>query len=189
MARLALAAGRGGERSAGRRGCCGAARARAGRAHHRRRRARGRGRHAVPARRQSERARRGARRARGAGARGRERQAAGSLSAARVVSLGSAGFCVELGDSLAPETNARVRALDRELARRPFDGFLEAVPTLRSLLVLYDGAAIRPGAVARELEARLARLEAAPPVPGRLHELPTRYGGEDGPDLEALARG
>jgi KipI family sensor histidine kinase inhibitor len=110
------------------------------------------------------------------------------LSVARLAPLGSAGFCVELGDSLAPETNARVRALDRELARRPFDGFREAVPTLRSLLVLYDTATIRPAAVARELESRLARLDSAPAAPARLHELKTRYGGEDGPDLEALAR-
>jgi KipI family sensor histidine kinase inhibitor len=110
------------------------------------------------------------------------------LSAPRLAPLGSAAFCVELGDSLAAETNALVRALDRELERRPFDGFREAVPTLRSLLVLYDAAAIRPAAVARELEARLARLDAAPATAGRLHALETRYGGEDGPDLEPLAR-
>jgi antagonist of KipI len=110
------------------------------------------------------------------------------LSFPRLAPLGSAAYCVELGDSLASETNARVRALDRELARRPFDGLREAVPTLRSLLVLYDVAAIRPAAVVRELETRLARLDAAPATPGRLHALETRYGGEDGPDLVALAR-
>ena len=111
------------------------------------------------------------------------------MSGARLAPLGSAGFCVELGDSLTAATNARVRALDRALERRPFDGLLEAVPTLCSLLVLYDGAAIRPAAVARELEARIADLESAPASPGRLHELKTRYGGEDGPDLAVLARG
>jgi KipI family sensor histidine kinase inhibitor len=110
------------------------------------------------------------------------------LSGARLAPLGSGAFSVELGDTLSADTNARVRALDRALAKQPFDGFLEAVPTLRSLLVLYDGAAIRPQAVVRELEARLAGLDAAPAPPGRLHELETRYGGEDGPDLEALAR-
>jgi len=110
------------------------------------------------------------------------------LSFPRLAPLGSAAFCVELGAELASETNARVRALDRELERRPFDGFREAVPTLRSLLVLYDAAAIRPAAVVRELEARLGHLDSAPATPGRLHALETRYGGEDGPDLEALAR-
>ena len=64
---------------------------------------------------------------------------------------------------------------------------LEAVPTLRSLLVLYDALASGPAAVARELRARLGS-DAAPLAPGRLHEIPTLYGGEDGPDLEPLAR-
>ena len=71
------------------------------------------------------------------------------MSFPRLVPLGTAAWSVELGGTLDPATNARVRALDRELALRPFDGFLEAVPTLRSLLVLYDAAAIRPAAVAR----------------------------------------
>jgi KipI family sensor histidine kinase inhibitor len=109
------------------------------------------------------------------------------LSLTRVLPLGSAGFSVELGDTLDDATNARVRALDRELALRPFPGFVEAVPTLRSLLVLYDERAVRPMAVARELAARLD-VESAPLRPGRLHEVPTLYGGDAGPDLAALAR-
>jgi KipI family sensor histidine kinase inhibitor len=109
------------------------------------------------------------------------------LSDPRILPLGSAGFSVELGSGLDEATNARVRALDRALALRPFPGFVEAVPTLRSLLVLYDERAGRPAQVARELLGRLA-VESAPLVPGRLHEIPTLYGGEAGPDLEALAR-
>jgi KipI family sensor histidine kinase inhibitor len=110
------------------------------------------------------------------------------LSHARVLPLGNAGWSVELGDTLEMETNARVRALDRELAERPFPGFLEAVPTLRSLLVVYDERGARPAAVGRELALRLGRLESAPRLSGRLHEVPTRYGGASGPDLERLAR-
>ena len=102
--------------------------------------------------------------------------------------LGNAGWSVELGDTLDFETNARVRALDRELAERPFPGFVEAVPTLRSLLVVYDEGSARPAAVGRELALRLGGLESAPPAPGRLHEVPTLYGGDAGPDLSPLAR-
>ena len=109
------------------------------------------------------------------------------MSAPRVLPLGSAAFSVELGDTLDAATNARVRALDRALAARPCAGFVEAVPTLRSLLVLYDGRSARPEAVARELH-RLLATRAAPPARGRLHEVPTRYGGEAGPDLAPLAR-
>jgi KipI family sensor histidine kinase inhibitor len=80
-----------------------------------------------------------------------------------------------------------VRALDRDLGRAPFEGLREAVPTHRSLLVLYDPAAVRFEALARDLLARAVR-GAPPPGPGRLHVVPTVYGGEDGPDLEGLAR-
>ena len=110
------------------------------------------------------------------------------MSRARVLPLGNAGWSVELGDTLDEATNARVRALDRELAERPFPGFVEAVPTLRSLLVLYDVGSARPAAVGRELALRLGGPESAPAVQGRLHEVPTLYGGEAGPDLAPLAR-
>lgn len=109
------------------------------------------------------------------------------MSAPRILPLGDAGFSVELGDTLDAETNARVRALDRALAERAFPGLVECVPTLRSLLVLYDARAARPAQVARELQGRLAG-EPAPASSGRLHEIPTLYGGEAGPDLAPLAR-
>jgi len=109
------------------------------------------------------------------------------LSFPRARPVGDAALSLELGDSLDAATNARVRALDRELARAPFEGFREAVPTHRSLLVLYDPSASRFDAVARDLAERASR-RTLPEPPGRLHEVATVYGGEDGPDLEALAR-
>jgi KipI family sensor histidine kinase inhibitor len=109
------------------------------------------------------------------------------LSAARLLPLGDAAVSVELGAGLDAATNARVRALDRELRARPIEGFVESVPTLRSLLVVYDRSASRPCDVARELRRRLDVRAAAEP-PGRLFEVKTVYGGADGPDLEPLAR-
>lgn len=110
------------------------------------------------------------------------------MSEPQVRPLGDAAVSVELGDSLDPATNARVRALDRDLARAPFDGFREAVPTHRSLLVLYDPGAIRYASVERDVRARAASLTTTLP-PGRLHEIAAVYGGADGPDLAPLARG
>ncbi len=108
------------------------------------------------------------------------------MSAPRVLPVGDAAVTVELGATLDPQTNARVRALDRDLARAPLAGFREAVPTHRSLLVLYDPAVTGFSEVARDLRARAAAPASAPP-PGRRHEVPVVYGGEEGPDLEALA--
>ena len=61
------------------------------------------------------------------------------------------------------------------------------MPTLRSLLVLYDPAAVRFAALASEVAARLEAAAVPEPAP-RHHEVPTVYGGEHGPDLEPLAR-
>jgi antagonist of KipI len=109
------------------------------------------------------------------------------LTFPRALPAGDAALALELGDALDPRTNARVRALDLALARVPFDGFREAVPTHRSLLVLYEPTVTRFSDVARDLRARAA-APAEPPPPGRRHEVPVVYGGEDGPDLAAVAR-
>jgi KipI family sensor histidine kinase inhibitor len=108
------------------------------------------------------------------------------VSPRHVLPVGDAAVTVELGDTLDLATNARVRALDRALRRAPFEGLRETVPTLRSLLVLYDPAALRFDALVRELEARAA-ADASPEPEPRRHEVPTVYGGEHGPDLEPLA--
>jgi KipI family sensor histidine kinase inhibitor len=109
------------------------------------------------------------------------------LSFPRVLPVGDAALTVELGDALDPATNARVLSLDRDLALAPFEGFREAVPSHRSLLVLFDPAVAPFGALASGLVARAARGWAAR-APGRFHEVPVVYGGESGPDLAALAR-
>ena len=108
------------------------------------------------------------------------------MSPPRVLPVGDAAVTVELGTGLDPSTNERVRALDRDLARAPFEGFREAVPTHRSLLVLFEPSAVRSAEVERRLLER-ASAPASPSTPGRLHEVPTLYGGEDGPDLAPLA--
>ncbi|MGE0453297.1 MAG: 5-oxoprolinase subunit PxpB [Vicinamibacteria bacterium] len=102
--------------------------------------------------------------------------------------VGDAAASLELGDAVLPQLSARVLATDAELRRAPFEGLLECVPSFRSLLVRFDASRVRfdavRGGLLRALEACAAREAPA----GRLHELPVRYGGEDGPDLEAVAR-
>ncbi|HKC13460.1 MAG TPA: 5-oxoprolinase subunit PxpB, partial [Vicinamibacteria bacterium] len=105
----------------------------------------------------------------------------------RVLPLGDSALTFEFGDRLDGVLNARVRALDRALAERPFPGFRESVPTHRSLLVLYD-----PHRSRFEEVSRLLRERAAAPTEeearGRLVTIPTLYGGEEGPDLAEVAK-
>jgi len=103
----------------------------------------------------------------------------------RFLAAGESALVVELGDAIDPELNARVLALDRALLEAPFDGYLEAVPSYRSLLVFFDperaSAESIEGHVHR-LEAEAGRFDRKPP---RLREVPTVYDGED---LEDVAR-
>jgi KipI family sensor histidine kinase inhibitor len=108
------------------------------------------------------------------------------LNPSRVRPVGDAAATVEWGEELDPAANARVRALDQALAERPFRGFVEAVPTHRSLLVLFDRASTSFPEVADAL-SELARGGEAAPHPAALRMIPTRYGGEDGPDLADVA--
>jgi allophanate hydrolase subunit 1 len=56
----------------------------------------------------------------------------------RFLAAGESALVVELGNAIDPALNARVLALDRALLQAPFDGYVEAVPSYRSLLVFFD---------------------------------------------------
>ena len=109
------------------------------------------------------------------------------MTGLRLLPVGDAALSVELGDAIEPALAARVRGLDRALGREAFPGFLEAAPTYRSLLVLYDPAVIIFAEAGRRLRS-LAEAAPSADTPGALHTVPTRYGGEEGPDLAEVAR-
>src|SRR3990172_5814341 len=103
----------------------------------------------------------------------------------RFLAAGESALVVELGNAIDPELNARVLALDRALLEAPFDGYLEAVPSYRSLLVFFDpekASAENAEEHVRRLGPDAERVERQPP---RVREVPTVYDGED---LEDVAR-
>ncbi len=58
--------------------------------------------------------------------------------APRYLDAGEAALSVEFGDSVDPEINARVLALDEALRESGARGVEECAPTYRSLMVHYD---------------------------------------------------
>jgi antagonist of KipI len=101
--------------------------------------------------------------------------------------VGDTALTVELGDTIDPVLNARVRALDARLQADPPPGLVETVPTFRSLLVLYDPERASFAEMADAVSRRMPALSDVPEPRGRRHVFPVRYGGEDGPDLAAVA--
>jgi KipI family sensor histidine kinase inhibitor len=111
---------------------------------------------------------------------------------ARVEPFGDAAVLVTIGDEIDPAISARARwvaAAVEEL--RGDDGrFGRAVAAYASILVPFDSIALAP----EDALAIVAQLTAQSPsevtaTRGSVVEIPVRYGGTDGPDLETLAVG
>ena len=105
----------------------------------------------------------------------------------RFLPAGDRAVTVEIADAISPEINARVRRLALALERQGIEGLVDLVPAYRSLLVYYDPLRIDlPDLQARILN--LSELEEVPLPPSRVVQIPTRYGGDHGPDMAFVAR-
>ena len=109
---------------------------------------------------------------------------------------GDSALLVLLGDTLDLETNLRVHALAERLITADLPGFMPPVPAYASLLIPYDPLRLTADEAAAAVHPLLtwaARLPAADlqtalgSPASALAEVPTRYGGEDGPDLAEVA--
>jgi len=100
--------------------------------------------------------------------------------------MGDAALWVELGDALDADLNARVHTLARRVETRR--GVSAVVPGYASLLVEYEPAVCDYDALRQEIADLLRRADNAAPQTPRQIEIPTRYGGADGPDLEFVAQ-
>lgn len=109
------------------------------------------------------------------------------LSPPRLLPSGDAAVTVEFSRNIDDKANERVLALDRALSETPVEGVTETVPTYRSLLVHYDPVRIDFDAIGARLLA-LAQQPLPPQEKARHWRVPVAYGGENGIDLEDVAK-
>ncbi len=95
---------------------------------------------------------------------------------------------IRLGESIDLDTHRRVLRLLRTLEAHPVEGMIDLHPAYASILVVFDPVRQDPGGLQAALIIRLAESEAVELAPPRLIEIPVCYGGEYGPDLDAVAR-
>ncbi len=105
----------------------------------------------------------------------------------RLLSLGDSAILVQLGDQIDPSVNRRVHSLEAQLRGRLLRGVIETVPAYASVLVHYDPLQSGYDEVMAWVREQLAKAEETASLPARRIEVPVRYGGEDGPDLEFVA--
>jgi KipI family sensor histidine kinase inhibitor len=106
----------------------------------------------------------------------------------RLFYAGESTVVVEFGDSIDMKTNRRVQALRKKIENRPFPGFIETVPTYRSLAICFDPLKVGPPERVEALLLEFSQdLETDDAEDEELLIVPTCYGGEFGPDLEKVA--
>lgn len=109
------------------------------------------------------------------------------LASPRLLPCGDSAIAVEFSKVIDDDASQRVLALDGALSATSIKGVTEAVPTYRSLLVHYDPCLIDSVALGERLLA-LAHLSVPPNDKTRHWRVPVAYGGENGIDLEDVAK-
>jgi KipI family sensor histidine kinase inhibitor len=107
------------------------------------------------------------------------------VNVARVRHAGDSAVVLALEEAIDPAINERALAIARRVEASRFSGVLDVVPTYHTVGVFFDPLV----AAVEELSAALVEAagEPARAEPGRLLEVPVRYGGQVGPDLDAVA--
>ncbi len=100
---------------------------------------------------------------------------------------GDQGLLVEYGDGIDFEVNTKVRAMAIIMKQNTPKGVIEAIPTYRSLLLVYDPSITNLAKLQKELQKLEERLEEIQIPPPDTVEIPVCYGEEFGPDIEFVA--
>ncbi|QTX31355.1 5-oxoprolinase subunit PxpB [Aminithiophilus ramosus] len=108
--------------------------------------------------------------------------------APRLLQAGDGCLVVEFGDAIDLAVNGRVQQLRRAIEKRPFVGLLETVPTYRSLALYFDPTRTETEGLFSRIEEMALSVEDGPDDAGQVMTVPVLYGGDEGPDLENVAR-
>jgi len=101
--------------------------------------------------------------------------------------MGDSAILVRFGASLSEPANRAATAFATSLRREPIAGIVEIVPNLVSVLLRYDPLADAARYIEGEIRLRLFGGVAESAEAGASHVVGVSYGGEDGPDLDAVA--
>lgn len=106
----------------------------------------------------------------------------------RILPLGDSAILVRLGDEIDLGVNQRVHALANLIEFSHVDGVIETVPAYATLLVQYDPFVLSFAQIRDVLRVKIAQAQDVASRKPRQVQVPLRYGGELGPDLDSVAR-
>ena len=106
----------------------------------------------------------------------------------KIVPVGDSAVLVQLGNEIDIITNQRVHALAALINMSSSEGVIETVPAYATLLVHYDPLILSFVQINHYLRGKLAQIVDTESRKRNRVEIPVRYGGEYGVDLESVAR-
>ena len=105
----------------------------------------------------------------------------------RYLNSGDQYLTIEIGDEMSIEANFRVIGLDRAIKDAEIDGVIETLPGWRSILLHYDSLVVVTADLVAEISRVVGQITEVREVPSRLIELPVKYGGQWGKDIDFVA--
>ena len=104
-----------------------------------------------------------------------------------IVPLGDSSVLVKLGDEIDLIINRRIHALANLITTSSVKGVVEVVPAYATLIVHYDPLLLSFTQMKAYLRTQISQMEESESRKPRRIEVPVRYGGELGRDLEFVA--
>lgn len=105
----------------------------------------------------------------------------------KIVPLGDSALLVQLGDEIDTTINQRVHALSALINTSPLEGVIETVPGYTTLLIHYDPLILTNAEIHDWIRKKLDHIEDVNWRKPRQLQVPVRYGGEYGVDLQFVA--
>lgn len=106
----------------------------------------------------------------------------------RILTAGDSSVLIEFGKEISPQINARITALVRLMKEQHIEGVVDMIPSFCALLINYDPRVVSYGKMKARLEKLLKLDLETKEAAARIFEIPVCYGGEFGPDLNAIAQ-
>lgn len=101
--------------------------------------------------------------------------------------LGDTAVRVQLGSTIAPNTNQKIRSFALLLERERIRGVSEWIPTYTAVTLCYDPYIISYTRLVEKITNLYKKLENITLPSAEVIHIPTYYGGEAGPDIERVA--
>jgi inhibitor of KinA len=105
----------------------------------------------------------------------------------KIVPLGDAALLVQFGEEIDLSINQRVHALTALIDASPLEGILGVIPAYATLVIHYDALVLTYSQIHAWTRAKLDQVHDVTPRQPRRIEVPVRYGGEYGIDLQFVA--